>query len=562
MQFLRPFFKRFLRFFHYFKHLYTSIKNDILKPHMNARESTISRRNMENNFILNKKDLTKALINNTPIAYIIMDEFNRIHFVNDSFLKLRNLERDKTIGEVCYNISNGGKHCKYCSVSDAMECGHKTMLKRKDILPNGMIRYIDDYAIPLYKDKSTGLTYLLEIMVNRSEEMQLIEEYNADLANIIKALVMIIEAKDPYTAMHSQNVQKYATKIALKMHLSDNEIFHISLAALLHDIGKVQIPLSILTKNAKLSDDEYDLIKSHPVYACDLLTELVNLDDIIFMIRHHHERIDGRGYPDKLTEDKIDIGSRILAVADTYDAMTTDRPYRNALSRATAIEELRRVSGSQVDAHIVEVFESIPEDELLDDNIPIQKNSLLVRDLKTESVEDVHKELVIEFDTLQNNMDTDNMLEIIFDNTPCGYVLTDTNNTVLYANKQSLSLLGFEHDTFVGSQTDIFITKSTDIPRKDCVRMIRHINSKNCIFDSYHNKIEYNSKTYDMFVLIDRTSEVYMRHELERSYIRLLELLHKLIEQNSLHSDMASTQKLNELKNKAEELAHKYINLV
>ena len=100
------------------------------------------------------------------------------------------------------------------------------------------------------------------------------------------------------TAMHSQNVQKYATKIALQLNLSETEIFHISLAALLHDIGKIQIPLDVLNKPGRLTDEEFKLIKSHPVKACDILDGLVDLNDILEMVRHHHERIDGKGYPD------------------------------------------------------------------------------------------------------------------------------------------------------------------------------------------------------------------------------------------------------------------------
>lgn len=220
------------------------------------------------------------------------------------------------------------------------------MLQRKDILPNGAVRYIDDYAVPLYRDPKTGLTYLLEIMVNRSEEMQELEQCNKDLENLVKTLVLILEAKDAYTAIHSQNVQKYATKIARQLQLPDNEVFHISLAALLHDIGKIQIPLDVLNKLAKLTDEEYNLIKSHPVKACEILDGLMDLDDIMQMVRHHHERIDGKGYPDGLNDESIDLGSRILAVADTYDAMTTDRCYRKALSRETAIAELKNVIGS------------------------------------------------------------------------------------------------------------------------------------------------------------------------------------------------------------------------
>ena len=111
-------------------------------------------------------------------------------------------------------------------------------------------------------------------MVNRSEEMQIIEQCNADLEKLVESLVFLVEAKDAYTAEHSKNVQKYATKIARQLQLTENEVFHISLAALLHDIGKIRVPLNILTKPKGLTDEEYKLIQCHPVKAGDILESM------------------------------------------------------------------------------------------------------------------------------------------------------------------------------------------------------------------------------------------------------------------------------------------------
>lgn len=513
---------------------------------------------MSDERIIDKRKLVKVLIENTPIAYIIMDNLNRIHYVNDSFLKLRGLEWDKTVGELCYNISNGGKHCQYCSISQAMETGCKTMLQRKDILPNGTVRYIDDYAIPLYRDKRTGLTYLLEIMVNRSEEMQALEECNKDLEGLVKALVLILQAKDSYTALHSQNVQKYATKIALRLNLSETEVFHISLAALLHDIGKIQIPLEIINKPEKLNDEEYKIIQSHPVKACDILDGLVDLEDICQMVRHHHERLDGKGYPDGLSEKMLDLGSRILAVADTYDAMTTDRSYRKALSRETAVSELKRVVGSQLDSDVVNAFTSIPEGELDEDEVTQAKHSLLVRELKEDSVNDVHKELVVELEEMQQNLDTDKMLSIIFENTPCGYVLVDDNNVVRFANDFALSLFGYKHEEFIDSHSELFFQNEEDLVRRDCIRMRRHVPSGECIFDLYQSKLSDDFSTYTMYVLLDRTQEVTMRLRVQRSYLRLVKILQDLLNHEWAGADMTSQENLNEIKAKAEALADKY----
>lgn len=513
---------------------------------------------MSDDITIDRQKLISMLINNTPIAYIIMDDTNRIHYVNESFLKLRGLEWDKTVGEICYNISNGGKHCEYCSISEAMETGSKTMLQRKDILPNGMVRYIDDYAIPLYRDKETGRTFLLEIMVNRSEEMQAIELCNADLESLVESLVLILEAKDAYTARHSQNVQKYATQIARQLNLSENEVFHISLAALLHDIGKIRVPLNILNKPKGLTDEEYKLIQSHPVNACDILDGLVDLDDICQMVRHHHERVDGRGYPDGLVGEKLDLGSRILAVADTYDAMTTDRPYRKALSREIAIEELQRVMGSQLDSDIVNAFTAISEENLAKSEKAQAKHSLLVRELKDDSVEDVQKELVVELEEMQQKLDTDKLLDIIFENTPCGYVLLDENQIVKYANDYTLSLFGYQQEEFIGAHCDLFQKQESDQVRRDCTRMQRSVPSGERIFDVYQIEVSDKENTYQMNVILDRTEEVTVRIRLQRDYLRLVQILQDISNHEWGDADMSSQEKLKEIQEKAEAIAEKY----
>lgn len=508
--------------------------------------------------MIDKQKLIRALINNTPIAYIIMDDTNRIHYVNESFLKLRGLEWEKTVGELCYNISNGGKHCEYCSISEAMRTGGKTMLQRKDIMPKGTVRYIDDYAIPLYRNRQTGRTFLLEIMINRSEEMQIIEQCNADLESLVESLIFLVEAKDIYTAQHSKNVQKYAVKIARQLQLSENEVFHISLGALLHDIGKIRVPLNILTKPKGLTDDEYKVIQSHPVKACDILDGLIDLDDICQMVRHHHERVDGRGYPDGIQGEDLDLGSRILAVADTYDAMTTDRPYRKALSRETAIEELQRVKGSQLDEDIVQAFAAIPEESLAENENVQAKHSLLVRELKENSVEDVQKELVVEIDEMRQQLDIDKLLGIIFEQTPCGYVLLDENQTVKYANDYSVALFGYKKEDFFESHCELFLKQDQDRVRRDCIRMQRSVPSGECIFDVYQIQISDKENTYQMNVILDRTEEVAVRLRLQRDYLRLVQILHDITRHEWVDADMASQEKLKDIKEKAEAIAEKY----
>ena len=172
----------------------------------------------------------------------------------------------------------------------------------------------------------------------------------------VKSLVTTLEAKDPYTRGHSERVAWYAREISEEIGLSDLEVQRIEWSALLHDIGKVAIARRTLTKPDKLSDEEYQRIKEHPTTAAEILAEIELLDEVIPYVAMHHERIDGRGYPEGVSGENLPLGARILAVADCFDAMTSDRAYRAGLSYAEAIEELNRVRDEQVDGELADAL--------------------------------------------------------------------------------------------------------------------------------------------------------------------------------------------------------------
>jgi len=179
---------------------------------------------------------------------------------------------------------------------------------------------------------------------------------NIQLLETIKALALALDARDHYTHGHSQQVTDYALAIAERMNLQEEEIEIIRDAGLLHDIGKIGISDAILLKPGKLTEEEYNKIKEHPGIGKKILAPVSSLSNKIPLIYHHHERYDGNGYPERLKAEAIPIGARILAVADTYQAMTSDRPYRKALSKQVAVDELNRNKGTQFDPKIVEVF--------------------------------------------------------------------------------------------------------------------------------------------------------------------------------------------------------------
>ncbi|WML48024.1 HD-GYP domain-containing protein [Neobacillus sp. PS3-34] len=171
------------------------------------------------------------------------------------------------------------------------------------------------------------------------------------LLNTVFSLAKTIDARDPYTAYHSSNVADYAKSIAREMGLSEKEIDSIYLAGLIHDIGKISMPDSILQKEGRLTEEEYTIMKKHPDEGYRIIKDIKRLQElgITDMVLYHHERPDGKGYPKGLKGDAIPLGALILGVADAYDAMTTNRSYRQKLAVETAANELTRNIGTQFD---------------------------------------------------------------------------------------------------------------------------------------------------------------------------------------------------------------------
>jgi HD-GYP domain-containing protein (c-di-GMP phosphodiesterase class II) len=188
------------------------------------------------------------------------------------------------------------------------------------------------------------------------ENARLYSQLHNTFLGTANVLAETIEKRDPYTGGHTKRVMDYALAIGKGLALSENEMTRLRLAAILHDIGKIGVRDKILLKQSQLDQEEIKNIKNHTILGEDILKSIDHLDDILPGVRHHHERYDGSGYPDGLAGENIDIAARIIAVADAYDAMTTDRPYRGALSHKRAVAEIQKGSGTQFDPKVVDVF--------------------------------------------------------------------------------------------------------------------------------------------------------------------------------------------------------------
>lgn len=229
-------------------------------------------------------------------------------------------------------------------------------------------------------DKFDQLLLLIESAIKSIEQMNIINKINEELKESkealekaylesIQTLRYTVEAKDQYTRGHSDRVSAYSVLIGKYMNLSEKDLKTLEVGGLFHDIGKIGVPDSILLKEDKLTDEEYGEIKNHPAIGKHILSNATIFSDIIPIVYHHHEKFNGTGYPSKLAGEDIPLLARITAVADTFDAMTSKRSYRNALPLETVRQEIERCSGTQFDPQIAKIFLDILDnhyDEILE----------------------------------------------------------------------------------------------------------------------------------------------------------------------------------------------------
>jgi len=212
-----------------------------------------------------------------------------------------------------------------------------------------------------------GILLLTVPLLFSRHSFQLYIDMRDNYLNTIEALVLALEAKDNYTSGHSGRVAQFSVAIAEKLKLSDKKLEFIKYAGVLHDIGKIGVSENILNKPGTLVAEEWDVIKDHPSIGQNIIKNIKFLFDVGPIVRYHHERWDGSGYPDGLKGEEIPLESRIIAVADTYDAMTSDRSYRKGRDKQTALVELRTIAGTQLDPMLVEVFCKILEAQLAEE---------------------------------------------------------------------------------------------------------------------------------------------------------------------------------------------------
>jgi len=308
------------------------------------------------------------------ISLILSEEYNILVATSaEEGLKImREKKPDLVVSDVMMPGMDGYEFCRQVKLDETLR--HTpimlvTALSESSKLVEGVDSGADDYLAKPFdpmvlKARISALLRMRRIeaelaLINRNSKIRtgdLIERQQTLFSALIKSLVSTIDAKDEYTHDHSVKVTEYCIAMAESMGLTGTERKDIELAAILHDVGKIGVPESILLKKGKLTDEEFAQIKTHPAKGESIVNQVVELKNVALIVRAHHERYDGRGYPDGLAKQSIPLGARIMAVADSYDAMTSNRPYRNSLSHNTAVKEIVKNSGTQFDPEVVEHF--------------------------------------------------------------------------------------------------------------------------------------------------------------------------------------------------------------
>jgi len=349
------------------------------------------RRRLLQRTILSERRLNEVLrewritLDAMPYGIMLIDrEFNIIR-ANRYISDITGIPLNELTGKKCYKVLH--------SLNDSIdECPLRRLLmsstsERIEIFDKDRGRYFISSVTPVFNDEGEIIAFahpLIDITELKLKENDLrrsrdaffnilkdINRAHKELQDIYYELLLAfstaIDAKSPWTRGHSERVTHYAIMIAREMGLDRRDLEDLRIAGLLHDIGKIGTHDVILDKPSRLTEDELSIVRMHPVNGEKILRPIKGLRRILPIVRSHHERWDGRGYPDGLKGEEIPLLARILFVADSYDSMTSDRPYRPSPGRGYAVRELKRCAGTQFDPRVVEAFLKIIDRELIDE---------------------------------------------------------------------------------------------------------------------------------------------------------------------------------------------------
>lgn len=313
---------------------------------------------------LSNSKAAELILESIPKSVIMVGNDGIVSYINRSMEKFLNVVRDDILGsplvKVLYVVQGFNRQGGYRNpVMETLLTGREFSDQLVEVkTPNNIaprLLLVTTFLIKGYKGKVRAVCAFFS---NNNGNGRFLKPPDAPLKQFetIYAFAEAIGARDGYTMGHSEKVAEYARLIAEKMELDEKTVDMAYLCGIVHDVGKIGIPEAVLNKKGPLNREEYELIMGHSRMGANILSHISWLEEIVPVIEAHHERYNGSGYPTGLRGDQIPLLGRILAVADSFDAMTTDRSYRKAYSLERAIEELKNNAGSQFDPLVVEIF--------------------------------------------------------------------------------------------------------------------------------------------------------------------------------------------------------------
>jgi len=352
--------------------LLTALKN-VLNQTIEGIDKEITERKLYQKKLEHASDEWRTTFDSMPYGVFLIDRDFNILRANKYASLTFEVPFENIKGKPYYEMVPDSQFKEQMSVQN------NSYLKDIEFYDKKLNKYFKQYISPIPDHEGITKAFvvsLVDITKTKEDEHKLVESKDAffnmlkeldvsykglkDLhESLIHSFVNAIDAKSPWTKGHSERVTAYSVAIATELGLPEKDIEMLRIAALLHDIGKIGTYDQILDKPGKLTDEEFALIRMHPVRGEEILRPISQFTDLLPIIRHHHERLDGKGYPDRLKYDEIPFLAKIISIADSYDSMTSDRPYRPAPPREYAISELKKCSGTQFEPQAVEAFLSV-----------------------------------------------------------------------------------------------------------------------------------------------------------------------------------------------------------
>lgn len=303
------------------------------------------------------------LLRNTSSLIFSLDNTGSIISINSAANRVLKYKKNDILGHNFLDFLPEDEHVKARKILDEIRNGRKN----KDAELRCITKDNNEIVILLNAwpmcDKDGQIIGIYGVAKDITEQKKILERMRQMVIQIVSMLSETVAVADRYTEDHCERLQEFSLKIGAELALKEEQMEHLKFAALLHDVGKVGVPIHILLKKGKLTEEEWNAIKEHPKKGADIVRQLSGFEDVALIIEQHQERIDGKGYPLGLKKDQIKKEATIISVVDAFDAMTSDRPYRKAMTIEEAIKELKKNAGSQFDQEVVDAFIIILEKE-------------------------------------------------------------------------------------------------------------------------------------------------------------------------------------------------------